>query len=159
MKYRYLLAIPALIASVSASAAKPAEQTPAMDMRCFLVIKKQADAATAPEEQQQIMAVSMFYIARLSTGLTLEELKAMAIKQSIILNMEGSDGLLKQCGTFARERIEFMKTFGKELKKVSHAEIQKVLIDYAAEKAQRKADASAAAEAETNPQPPSAPQP
>ena len=105
MKLSHMFAASLLVAGAPARAAEPVVQTPAMDMRCYVMARTlSALAASHPKIKQRTEAWSMFYLGRVSTGLPDSEIETLAVTETEAVETEDATDLVVHCGTFVRER-------------------------------------------------------
>ncbi|MGK2286153.1 hypothetical protein [Pedomonas sp. V897] len=111
-----------LFASVPTQAA---EQTAAMDMRCFMVASAAVQNITDPEMKQMAMLSSLFYLGRASARLSDAEMETVAITESKALSTVDIQALLQQCGAFMAARGEAIDAIGQRMAAKAEAEAKK----------------------------------
>lgn len=127
MKQGYLAFIPALVASTASFAAEPAVQTPAMDMRCFLVATAAQQTLTDPNLQQVATLSALFYLGRISSQMTDAEMETAAFTETKALktaNGEKMQAVFTQCGAFMGSKGAALQTLGERLAEAERREAQ-----------------------------------
>lgn len=129
MKPGYLALILALAASTTSGAAEPAAQTqtPAMDMRCFLI--SSAAQQTLPDEnmKQIAMLTGLFYLGRVSGQMTDTEMEAAAFAEAKALKTaDGAkvQGIFAQCGEFMNAKGQALQKMGERMSAAERREAE-----------------------------------
>lgn len=142
MKLGYLALIPALAASTASLATDTASkaqaqtkaqtpaatvQTPAMDMRCFLI--SSAAQQTLPDEnmRQIAMLTGLFYLGRVSGRMTDAEMETSAFNEAKALKtVDGQkmQSLFVQCGEFMGAKGQALQSLGDRLAEAERREAE-----------------------------------